>query len=252
MAKYAKRKIYRKKRKTTKVSKTVKRYVKHAIAINQENKMQLASESNRPIYNIINDTTIRTLLPNIAQSTGQGDRVGNTIRVKYLRLCLRYRVDQTALPPPAPSFPYIPKYTDIYIFKSKLNNFTPPNAAQMAQFLNNGSGNVDYAGRLVDGMRTINTEYFTLCKHIRRMNVNSQTVNNFSGLDPYPAAVELNYNLTKYVKKIFRFNDTAGQVTNDNLYIAIAMTDIDTIGSPIPGIQQGSWTYLSEITYEDA
>ena len=89
------------------VSKKLKRYVNRAIARNVENKRASHTVSEKAINNIMDTASLSTLMPALAQGTGQGNRIGNMVKLKKAIL----RSSFTSYAGSANAF-----YVDIYIF----------------------------------------------------------------------------------------------------------------------------------------
>ena len=84
--KIARRRVVRK----TRVSKTVKRYVKKAIANAAENKFNIVRAINQAVTTAAGATPYAfSLLPSLASGSNRYSRQGNSIRVKSLSLNMR-------------------------------------------------------------------------------------------------------------------------------------------------------------------
>lgn len=239
-----KKRTYKRKRsykRTSKVSKKVRRYVRKEISRQVENKRSAFSATGVPIYTYITDAQVVTLLPFVSQGTGQGDRTGNSIKIKRasLRLHVYCRSDQ-----PSSS---VPKFVDIYIFKYRRTN-NAPDAAAMARFLQLGNSATNYDGEPLDGLRPINDDLFKRCYHKRIKMVNSNDLTNqpgYGGINAYSTVISC----TKWIKKIQKFDDNNAAPTNDNLFLAIGgiFTDLsNTVGTV------GEYAFDYDYVYEDA
>jgi len=252
---YSKKRKYSKKRRTYKskgykkarVSKTVKRYVKRELHRQIENKIQDVQIEDAVIDTVITDGDVRNLIPLMSQGTNQQTRIGNKIRVRSLRMKLHVRCFNQ-------SGSTSPIFFDIYIFKFKASNFGggPPAAADMLLFLQDGSSAVQYTGLSpLSGLRKINDDYFTHCikRRIGLFNPTNSTsqISSTSNLNP---AMTLTFDLTKHVKKLLIYDDAATGVQNDNLYIAIGGTAMN--GDNLSAVNLGSYSYIIEMSYEDA
>lgn len=247
--KYSKKRNYKSKRayKKPRVSKTVKRYVKREIHRQIENKIQDVQVEDAVIDSVITDGDVRNLIPLLSQGATQQTRIGNRIRVRSLRMKLHVRCFN--------QFGTVsPMFFDIYIFKFKASNFGggPPAAADMLLFLQDGASAVQYTGLSpLSGLRKINDDYFTHCikRRIGLFNPSNSTsqISSTSNLNP---AMTLTFDLTKHVKKLLIYDDAATGVQNDNLYIAIGGTAMN--GDNLTSVNLGSYSYIIEMSYEDA
>lgn len=127
-----------------------------------------------------------------------------------------------------------------------------PSAGDMLSFLQSNSTATDYNGDILDGLRPVNDDLFTLCIKKRVVLMN----NNVSAITTTLAQTAMinpcrtfSFNLTKFIRKTLIFDDNFNSATNSNLYIAIGATQCD--GS-LPLVNQGSYTWITDFTYEDA
>jgi len=221
--------------------------VKRELHRQVENKIQDVQIEDAVIDTVITDGDVRNLIPLVSQGTNQQTRVGNRIRVMSVRMKLHIRTFLQAAS-------VGPIYFDIYIFKFKAANFGggPPATADMQLFLQDGSTAVSYNGSSpLSGLRKINDDYFTSCIR-RRVSLfqNSNGTNQVAITSSMPPATTLTFDLTKHVKKLLIFDDSATGVQNDNLYIAIGGTPMT--GDNLSSVNIGSYSYLIEMMYEDA
>jgi len=242
---FKKKRVFKKyAKKTTRVSPRVKSYVKREIARQTENKIQNNSIGSTGIFTYIYEPQFRFLNCLVSQGTGQGDRVGNQVRVRKatLRLniwCSNAVVNST-----------ISKYFDIYIVKNKKSNISV-SAGESSQFLQFGNSSTAYDGDALDGLRTINRDVFIPCYHKRIKMVNSSDITNQSGTGG-STAVTLRIDCTKYLKKVQKFNDTTAAPTNDNLFLAIGAAFVDLPATAHDPQLVGYYTSEFEYVYEDA
>lgn len=247
--KYSKKRNYKSKRayKKSRVSTTVKRYVKREIHRQVENKIQDVQLEDAVVDVVITDGDVRNLIPLVAQGTNQQTRVGNRIRVMSLRMKLHIRAYLQAAS-------IGPIYFDVYIFKFRPSMFGggPPAAVDMQLFLQDGSSAVQYTGLSpLSGLRKINTDYFTQCIKRRVALFNpSNSTSQIAVTSSMAPAITLTFDLTQHVKKLLIFDDNATSVQNDNLYIAIGGTPMSN--DNVSAVNLGTYSYLIEMTYEDA
>lgn len=228
------------------VSKTVKVYVKRAIARNLEDKRQEWKGDNIGIYNTIDSLSSQNLMPILSQSTGEGDRVGNRITIKRITLMIAIQMLSTA---PSAS---TPKYVDLFVYKQKKYNIGLPPAADIGKFLQVGNAADQYNGQIFDGLREVNSDLFTIKARKRFLMVNSTTVSNINGQGNMPSAISLKLDITKFIKKLLKYNDTETTPVNDNLLLAIATTNIDATASTPIVENTGQYSYVVSYQYEDA
>jgi len=242
---YGKKRSY----KTAKVSPKIKTYVKRELARNVENKLKDTEIGPKNVNNTITDTTVVNLLPQIQQGTTQSTRIGNKIKIKnfWLRLSITLSPIAGIIANP------LPTYIDVYLFKTKYqNNWDGAlSSTDMTEFLQNDSSASSYTGAVLDGLRQVNTDLFKCCIHKRitlfNPNTSVATYGATSSINPNRC---LYWNITKFVKKNWLFEDSVATCTNDNLYCVVASTQSD--GASTGASTTATYYAMTQITYEDA
>lgn len=244
----SKRRPYRKrfskakaKSKTSAVYQAVKKVMGRQI----ETKMNDTEMVTGTIQGFIDNTKVFPLLPLLTQGTGEGNRIGNRVNCCNLTMRLNIYVNnQSTVVPPI--------WIDFYIYKVKPLVTLPPSAGIMSQFLEDGNSSTQYVGTVLDGLRKLNDEYFTSIIHKRFLLFNPLNTSNYlSSSSQAGPCKTMVLNLTKYVKKVWMFNDLLTQVTNDNLYMSIGATVCD--GSVLAlATAFGTISYVVEASYKDA
>lgn len=224
---------------------SIKKTIQKVLNKNLEVKRQSLSSSYNNIFNIINDARVAVIKPIIGQGTGQGDRVGNSVKIKKLTLYVNVVMDATS------TVSGYPKYVDIYIFKFKKNNVTVPTASDMTKFLQFGNSAEQYLGRAFDGMREVNNDLFTIKRKIRLNMIHGSTINNYYGYGLMQSNMTLKFDVTKYFKQRILFDDATNTVTNDNLYMAIGYTLFNQLGTPVD-TYAGTYDWQLNYDYTDA
>lgn len=242
------RKSYRKRRSYKKklpVTKAVKKYVKREIHRNVENKVQHVKYAQADIATVITDAQVIPLGPVIARGTGEGDRIGNEIRIRKAILNIQGYLLDTSISPD------IPKVVSIYLFKCRPQNF--PTVGNMQGFLQDGNSAVQYQGRITDFMKPINSDLFILRKQINKIHVTGYTATNPIGSNLYTNNFMYKLDVTKYFKKRLLFNDgSTNTITNDNLNISVGACYTTNIDFP-PGTEVlGKYNVFMTFEYEDA
>ncbi|UYD39126.1 MAG: capsid protein [Wigfec virus K19_571] len=249
--KYSRRRTYksRKTYKRPKLSKNFRKAVKTIMTRACETKaIQFPSQVQNCNNNITN-TSVFNIIPAISQGTSQSTRIGNKISPVYFTLrlsltCLNI-INIYALASPT--------YFDIYIFKWKSTNEAggAPTAGDMNRFLQDNATGQSYNGELMDGLRPLNADQFTLLVKKRCTLSNFNAVNSTSGIFQQTNPNKTFYfNLTKHLKKVWIYDDNGTQVENDNFYIAVASTQTD--GQSTGTSVTGNWQYISDLRFKDA
>jgi len=232
-------------KKTKRASKSLKKIVNRAISLRAENKHHQSTSVVRAIDGNIDNNDVLSLIPGIVQGTTDSTRVGNRITVKRLTMKMIINVFNNGASTP-------PTYFDIYIFKQKLRNFYAgaPTGADMLAFLQSNSSSVNYQGNILDGVRPVNEDLFTLCIKKRIMLFNPFSGGSTVAIGtPVAPSRTIKFDLTKHIKKTLIFDDNTGSCTNANLWIAVGSTQSD--GSYI-FVSVGQYQYILDISYEDS
>lgn len=203
------------------------------------------------ISSTITNTEVFNLLPAITQGTGEASRVGNRIRPTYMQVKIAIiAANMNAVYSGASS-----TYFDLYIFKYKGANQGGgvPTATDMNKFLQDDNTSQSYNGQILDGLRPINSDLFTLIKK-RRLTLNNIFNTSVLNMSGYYQSVNpqktLTFNLTKYLKKSLIYDDNSSLVMNDNMYIAIGSTQCD--GTTVAGFSTGTYQYFTNLKYKDS
>jgi len=240
MAYSKKRKVLKRKRSgkpylKRRVPKKYKSYVKKEIARQIQNKTTQRLLDQVFYTNVIADTDVYTLMPAITQGDGQADRDGNKVRIR--KATMRFAV--ASLTGIASSSQYV----DVFIFKMKQGT-TAPTAVQMAKFMENGNGSVQYSGLPVTRLRPINKDIFILKKKMTFLLAPPTTGANGS---LRPAAMRT-LDITDCFKKQWCYDDVATAPTNENLFMAVGATDPQTQSYQ----NYGKYSFCVDFEYEDA
>lgn len=232
-------------------SKVLKRTIRQVVRRSAETKLNQHTQGITNIYQPISNTEVYSLLPVISQGTGQSNRVGN--KINPTRFTLKVAIICNNL-----NGVYVgasSTYFDIYIFKWKAANEAggAPTSADMAAFLQDDNATQAYDGQVLDGLRPINADKFTLLakRRITLNNIYNTTVGQMSGFYQSTAPQKtLSFNLTKHCKKTWIYNDTSTQVANDNMYIGIGTTQTD--GTIVYSNVVGTYQFITNLSYKDS
>jgi len=256
-----KKRIYRRKARvpSTKKKMTFDKRVKTVISRMAENKNQnfkgsvgLVPYGNANWGSTITPCSPDTLYLTITQGVGQGDRVGNSIRVKSLKFSGVLRAlayDSLLNPTPVPH--YVKMFfltrkdtpTDIY------SGFT-----DVLQFGNNSEGPGN-ASQLRNLYRPVNTDAWTV--HTTRIfklgysiyqGTGANTTAQFHSNNDFKLNQFVNVDLTKYCTKIIKFDDNTANPSTRNIVMYPVIYTAD--GSPVSS-KYSALDYSLDIVYED-
>lgn len=262
--KYAKKRTY-KKRTYKKRAMPIKRMIRREIARNVENKTQqnfvlqqdiLPSSAATAAF----DDLITPLQPDavgliISQGTGQGQRIGNRIKIKKLTFKgvihpTQYNATTNATPAPV--------MIKMWIFYNKENPTLTPTVKADGDFLQFGNGISGLQNDLMDMFAPVNQDkYRVLTSRIFKLGYASYTgtgalpqQGNLSNND-FNLNCPFSFDLTKHVPKIYEFRDTATNPTTRGLYMmaqAVYANGSQMASATIPA----QMSYVQNIEYEDA
>lgn len=236
---------------TKRVSKRLKYAVKRIVSRNTETKTRQLTSATLNVFQSITNTEVHNIIPAISQGVTQQDRIGN--RIKPVRMTLKLAIicnNMNAVAPGASS-----SYFDVYIFKSKFANQggIAPTAGDMSLFLQNGSGGDSYNGQVLDGLRPVNNDLFTLLTK-RRVTLNNIANTTLLAMNGYYQSTApqktFSFNLTKHLKDTWIYNDANTNLANDNFYVAIGSTQTD--GAFLAGSVIGTYQFITDLRYKDA
>jgi len=216
-------------RKTKPVSTAIKQYVKKTVHAQIENKcfqvnpgqLGFGNVNESPEFNAFPCAPLAGIW-SIAQGTGQGNRIGNIIKVRktYLSYILRPSpYDATTYPNPQPC---IVKLMLGYVKNSP--SFLPV-AADIQQIFNAGSTSAAPVGTLKDLISVYNNDYWAIKKswtHKMGFAISGGTGSS-PGVQQH-ANNDFNYNamgridITKYMPKTCVFNDAVNTTNTKNLF----------------------------------
>nr|QXN75470.1 MAG: capsid protein [Virus sp.] len=249
---YGRKRVYKRSgRPTRKISKKLRSVVKRVISRNMETKTRQLTSSTINVFQAITNTEVHNIIPAIFQGTTQQDRIGN--RIKPVRMTLKLAIianNMNAVSPGASS-----SYFDVYIFKSKFANQggIAPTSGDMSLFLQNGSGGDSYNGQVLDGLRPVNADLFTLLTK-RRVTLNNIANSSLLAMNGYYQSTApqktFSFNLSKHLKDTWIYNDANTNLANDNFYIAIGSTQTD--GTFLSASVIGTYQFITDLRYKDA
>lgn len=236
----------RKNRKTANVSKKVKTYVRREIGRQAENKIQGFASDSVAIYTYISNTNFTLLNCILSQGVGQGDRIGNAVRLRKATLRLNIWMDPTA------ANSEVGKYIDVYIVKYRKGPVLPISVTDATHFLQSGNGAVQYDGSAMSGLRVVNSDLFKVKKRMRFQMINGYTTLNNYGLIG-AASRTFNIDCTKMMLKLQKYNDAYGaSPTNDSAWLAIGASFTSSPGGLLAPQFVGYYSAYFEYQYEDS
>lgn len=255
-----KRRLYQKKKKMA-VSSVVKSYVNRTIHKNIENKCvqinggySFGNITESPDMNAYPMCPLNTFWT-ISLGTGQGARIGNSIRTRkvYLNYVLR-PLGYDALTNPNPQ----PCEVQMMLGYLKLTPGTLPVAADFNQLFQAGSSVSAPVGSLRDIVSVINTDYWVIKKKwthkigfAEYSGTGSEAVVQYRANNDFKLNVVKRLDITKFIPKHISFNDANPTAMTKNLFLmhqAVASSG-GTFGSTT---LQANIEFWIDFHYEDA
>lgn len=251
---------------------TVKKIVKRAIAVNIENKtnqfndsLNVSQSSSSSTGSSFIDDSIFCLSPGnsgngvfIQQGTGQGERIGNRIKIKRAMLNINftptpYNADVNPLPSP--------QFVRMVFFYDRIAPIAVPTPGANGNFFQNGDTYSPFQGNLLDITRPYNLDRFRVLfqKTFKigyqayagtGVNVTSQSFTN----NDFKLNIFRKFNITKYLVKNVRWQDNlTTNPTTRALWCALYAVNANNIvvTATVPYTPVGCW-YTVSIDYEDA
>jgi len=232
--KYARKGKKTYKRKSYKKAMPIKKMIRREIARNVENKtsqfynydvrLYVAGNVSFPTDNIFPVGVDPTSLV-IPPGTGQGNRIGNTIKTKKLMfrgsICPRPQ-DATFNPSPQPS------QLKMYIFYDKTDPNAVPNPQAANDFFQNGNSSKGFQNDLVDMWSPVNTDRYRVLAtktfkigHASSDGTGANASNQFFANNDFKYNCNFSFNLTKHYPQMVKFNDGSTVPTTRGLFCMI-------------------------------
>lgn len=267
MKNYAKRRVASKATKSKKRTAYTRRSNSNRILTRVVKKVLHSQIENKKVLSLIQNQTIASylvlpglytvpLIPytNIAQGTGQSDRIGN--KIKTMKCMLHYIL--TPYPQSVTLNP-VPRPHNVIIMIGKVKNAKPqlPIASDYAQLYELNNAGAAPSGTLLDCCLPVNKDYFTIYKKVIH-KVGYESFNN-AGVSPtqqhyanndYKLNIIGNIDITKHCPKTLIFNDSTQQPQNDGLYMWAFCVPSD--GSAYAALTPILMTNVIKYEYEDA
>lgn len=198
------------------------------------------------------------VIPPLEQGVKEGQRVGNRVKVRSLKLGLSLTMVTD---------PYAPSdtgktgvYFDIYVFKciQKPSYDQPVLNSDLDFFLQAGNASNAYTGQAFNWHQNINQDRFNILyrKRVLMNNIYSEAGSPSLAYAAYGqntnSARSLTIPLSKKILKNLKFADQATNPTNDAIYCCVVGCRADNIWAPDVTFPIGQVYYFSNMVYEDA
>ena len=252
--KYFKKRPVRRRPKVS--SKAVVQIVKRELHRNIENKQITKYQNNLSIQtnntgSIGND--VYNCIPSIRQGDALNERVGNTIKPRSLRITAQFFPVVQDLSGPQQAL-----YFDMYVFKSKITNATPPNLqTEINAFLQpdnsltttfDGSPQNYFQNSNRSVVSVLAKKRFKIYPLIQNQNQGNLVIDNYSS-----CCGHVTIPLSKHLKKTLKYQNSADSDANNcSLFAFMVATKADSTTSVQPAFTYGRVNFTSTMVYEDA
>lgn len=239
-------------RRRPKVSTRVKSYVKKMIHANIENKDHIQYASNESVVSWGTGTQGYSLplIPSLATGDGDGSRIAN--QVKFVNGIFRGTINLK--PYGSVSNPgATPVWVKLFVVRSLSQTACESSLPNYDVFFKGNSAVLDWQGNCLDMDLPVNPDEFRV---LMTKQFKLGYAAGYSGFSPggyydnSPFAKKFTINWSRFVKKQIKFNDTANNATNDNLYLVVQA--VYAHGEDTTGKQTIEIHYVNHSTYEDA
>lgn len=242
---------------------SLKRMVKKLIAANVENKTDQFFSQNSNIYVATSGSFVSSIIPvspytgflELVQGVGQGDRIGNSIKIKNLTMKgtispTEYNATTNIIPQPIQVILW-------FFYKREQPTVVPTN---MAAFFQDGNAARNFNNDLTDVWSTVNNDlYRLLTKRVFKIGYQDYQTStagiqansmSFANND-FKLNKNFKINLTKYAIKHVRYSDTNGFPRSRGLFCLPQV--VAASGGSLPSSQiLARMSYQLDISYEDA
>lgn len=180
---------------------------------------------------------------NIAQGTGDGQRIGNTIDCKKAILNLVLRRNNLATP-------NLPCEVFVYIGYLKGNRGTAPSATPFANFYQDGNSAKAWNGTALRTLRMVNKDIFIITnRFVQKIGSSASTTAQFANND-YPLLIRKKINLKALLGKVKYQYDNVNDAEHDkDLFMWVSWVNIDdSIDASLFPIDM---SYFVDMNYQD-
>lgn len=184
--------------------------IKRVVRRMMETKYTKFAINDREIYNLIDGSTVQSIVPVIAKGTGEADRIGNVVTLTkvILRVNIYPNLENT----------YGDEETvyDFHIFN--LRRSIVVGLTDMEKFKDNGNLSVAFDGRTLNALLPVNNERFQN-RYFKRFKMNGTSQTNTPLFSSVPRSKQFSLDITKYYNKKIIFDDNTNSPENCGLYV---------------------------------
>lgn len=229
------------------VAPSIRKYVKKAITNNEEVKISsepyAAAVTTVTVVNSTNAPITFNLLPSLPNGNTQGDRVGNRIKIKELRLkgCV-YRRGAGATDAPL--------LVRLYIGRLRDNNDTPALADFNKLFYGTNGAETNASSQTRATMYyPIQNDHWDI-KYVKTMFIGLNDGTTTYSSNDTKTDYEIDIDCTKYVKKIWKYSAGDNYPQNEGLFAFIIPWTMDE-SAPV-GVYQAAFALTKTVKYIDS
>jgi len=179
-------------------------------------------------------------LENISQGTGQGDRIGNQIKLTSATLRAVFTMNSTYIS----GATFRPGYVQVWLGTLKDSPSTSPTAADLLRIYQDGSGSAGADGTVIATLRPLNRDHFNI-RYYKKFKLGGAG-------SPYPNndfPIQQEIVVPNIVRGIVKYSDTS-LPTNKYMYMWATFTTVDSV--PLTVTVPVDCSYFVDYRFVDA
>lgn len=258
--KATKRKPYAKKVTKSRLNKTIRKVVSRMAETKIQNidgtvSLGGFSATNWNTTNVI-PLSIYSGFLQIAQGTGQGDRIGDKVTITNLMLRLIF----TPRPYSASNLTPIPQMIKLFLVNARaVNQYNlRPTQANMNQFFQEGNSSAGPSDNLFDMIEEVNKDLWNVYA-TKTIKLGSAAYDGTGGSanaqyytnNDYKFNHLIRWNITKHIPKICTWNDTSVSATSRGLFLVVLTANADGSTPASSSILPSTMNYDLTMSYKD-
>lgn len=154
--------------------------------------------------------SVAPTIGSITQGTGQGNRIGNKIRLTRVVMNVILNATDSSWPRYIMMYIISDKRYPTDVTEAQLQDACNGAAGSGNNILQDGNQSIGFQKRLTDVMQRINDDRFTVYKkRCFRLGYANQPVGTAQGNNDFPFMRRIKINLLKYMPKLFRYADAS-------------------------------------------
>jgi len=238
-------------KRTGKLAKGVRTYIKRAIKATAETKHFIDYGANQSIAGASSSITptTRNLVPQIIQGVGKSQRIGNSVTVSSATIKGRVNIlPYNSVTNPAPA----PVLIKMWLISSIVTNAPAVGTlASWSSFFDINNSSVGFQCNPLDLNLPVNKDMWRV-HSTKQFKIGATSSSNAipspnSYYDSSPMSVPFQFSFGKHIKTL-KYDDTTAPATNKNLYVLFQVVNADGTASALTSAE---YHYVTQINYKD-